>query len=939
MNLPKDLDFFVMLSSASNIIGLTGQSNYAVWNSHMDGLARYRIAHGQKAVSLDLGTMIDDGILVETARLLDKVPAYGSLVPVTRAQLYGILNDYCKTSKQILDPDTAQLNLFQEVTSVREAREIVRRAVIGKMVHSYHLMPEDAEVDAYAPLHTFCVDSLLEVELCNWIGKEVAVDIAVMEIIKDTNEKPFVCACGQTFARKDLLKRHQRIAHGGDQNLTPSRKEARSRASELHSDTISPSNNRTSRVETPNTTEPYLSASTPGFNATVGTSSRAASNGNHLVGYNTSANESVVEATPKTLPAGISPGNTVLPITQGPDVTFPDPPSFYDPLVDFTSFIDSMGLALDSESLIDLRSVPLEHAPLSNEVDNYHTRVSLNSRPDYDEEQSEGAHRAQSPTLLPIPLNPAAVQAAVYMPQLKITEAQRTHLVQALGPFQHLLPGFALPSRDSLTRFLNAYFDRVYPHFPFMHGPSFLPENYSLELILSMAASGAQYRCLLNLAIYATWQQDPEVVKGVCGLQSTLVRLLRESGLVEVNIPDSDELDWRTWLCLELDRRVKLFAFAFLNLQSIAYNLPPILLSHEINLRLPCTCEEWRAVDESNWRQFRRDIHREQSLFQDALAFLLAGKDAPSSLKPIPSPSASIILIHGLLHRILLSRQASLSGVISSDQLDIFENALRRWTSTWQLAPESSLDPLNPNGPIPFTSTALLGLAYTRLQLDLGPCRALITRDPRQIASTLLDSRPLIRSRRLLPALLHATHALSIPVKLGLEYISRSQAFVWSNQHALCGVEFAVLLSKWLHAVGETQERQPLEEHEQRLLNWVRRIVEEGRTSLDDSEDNTSDGLNYALVAITGWKLAPSVKYKPDGLDGSLGIPSSNLNADDVTLWKALDSQADKEILSRYPCGFSTWYPEFVYDAVPYAHPFILEKQSFPLKLEYIPFP
>ncbi|KAE8308368.1 fungal-specific transcription factor domain-containing protein [Aspergillus transmontanensis] len=721
-----------------------------------------------------------------------------------------------------------------------------------------------------------------------------------------TNEKPFPCACGQTFARKDLLKRHQRIAHGGDQNLTPSRKEARSRASELHSDAISPSNNRPSRVETPNTTESNLLASTLDFNATVDTSSRVASNGNHLVGYNTSANESAVEATPNTLPAGITSGDTVLPITQGPDVTFPDPPSFYDPLEDFTSFIDSMGLALDSESLIDLRSVPLEHEPLSNEVDNYHTRVSLYSRPDYDEEQSESAHRALSPTLLPIPLNPAAVQAAVYMPQLKITEAQRTHLVQALSPFQHLLPGFTLPSRDSLTRFLNAYFDRVYPHFPFMHGPSFLPENYSLELILSMAASGAQYRyehrkgrllfyaskaifherqrhreaascksdllpqpiiihpdpyspsptitddirCLLNLAIYATWQQDPEVVKGVCGLQSTLVRLLRESGLVEVNVPDSDELDWRTWLRLELDRRVKLFAFAFLNLQSIAYNLPPILLSHEINLRLPCTCDEWRAVDESNWRQFRRDIHREQSLFQDALAFLLAGKDVPSSIKPIPSPSASIILIHGLLHRILLSRQASLSGVVSSDQLDIFENALRRWTSTWQLAPESSLDPLNPNGPIPFTSTALLGLAYTRLQLDLGPCRALITRDPRQIASTLLDSGPLVRSRRLLPALLHATHALSIPVKLGLEYISRSQAFVWSNQHALCGVEFAVLLSKWLHAVSETQERQPLEEHEQRLLNWVRRIVEEGRTSLDDSEDNTSDGLNCERLAF-----------------------------------------------------------------------------------------
>ncbi|KAE8417625.1 hypothetical protein BDV36DRAFT_256648 [Aspergillus pseudocaelatus] len=228
MNLPRDLDFFVMLSSASNIIGLTGQSNYAAGNSYMDSLARYRVVHGQRAVSLDLGPMVDDGILVETAGFLDKVLAYGSLAPVTRAQLYSILNHYCSPNQQSLDPDTAQLvfgisgsngdrntlvekplfsrlklenisgnpvlqgegydridfkKLFQEATSLQEARQIVRRAVIDKMVHSYHLIPEDAEVDAYAPLHTFRVDSLLAVELCNWIGKAFAADIAVMEVM------------------------------------------------------------------------------------------------------------------------------------------------------------------------------------------------------------------------------------------------------------------------------------------------------------------------------------------------------------------------------------------------------------------------------------------------------------------------------------------------------------------------------------------------------------------------------------------------------------------------------------------------------------------------------------------------------------------------------------------------------------------------------------
>lgn len=458
-------------------------------------------------------------------------------------------------------------------------------------------------------------------------------------------------------------------------------------------------------------------------------------------------------------------------------------------------------------------------------------------------------------------------------------------MVQDLAPFQHLLSGFTLPSRESMTRFLNAYFDGVYLHLPFIHCASFNPEKNPLELVLAMAAAGAQYRyehrkgrtlyhaskiifhekqkarhalsnnhestaalnttgahssssnttddlrCLLNLVIYATWQQDVELVRDACDMQSVLVRLLRDSGLVEERSTTTDisSLDWQTWLQLESERRVKLFSFAFLNLQSIAYNLPPIFLSSEINLRLPCTCDEWRTVDESHWKQVRQSIHQDQSLFQDSLSFLLEDKNDThdASLQPTPSPTASLLLIHGLLQRILLSRQASMSRTVP--QVNIFtyvptphfknllpntdstRNALRRWTSRWQLAPESSLDPLNPNGPIPFTSTALLGLAYARLELDLGPARMLKTRNPREIAQGLLRSPSIERGPHLLPSLLHATHALSIPVKLGVEYVSRSQAFVWSIQHALCGLEFAVLLDKWLKAIGRSMDEKPLE--------------------------------------------------------------------------------------------------------------------------------
>lgn len=35
----------------------------------------------------------------------------------------------------------------------------------------------------------------------------------LIKINADTKEKPFICRCGASFTRNDLLKRHSRIAH------------------------------------------------------------------------------------------------------------------------------------------------------------------------------------------------------------------------------------------------------------------------------------------------------------------------------------------------------------------------------------------------------------------------------------------------------------------------------------------------------------------------------------------------------------------------------------------------------------------------------------------------------------------------------------------------------------------------------------------------------
>ncbi|KAI9172770.1 hypothetical protein HJFPF1_02284 [Paramyrothecium foliicola] len=123
---------------------------------------------------------------------------------------------------------------------------------------------------------------------------------------------------------------------------------------------------------------------------------------------------------------------------------------------------------------------------------------------------------------------------------------------------------------------------------------------------------------------------------------------------------------------------------------------------------------------------------------------------------------------------------------------------LRSWTLGWHQAPESSLNPNNENGPIPFTSGSLLALAYVRIDLNLGPCRMLESRDPDCIADALYKSPEIERSDGVISALLYATHGLSIPVRLGIDRVAQSQAFLWSVGHALSGFEYAIFLSKWL---------------------------------------------------------------------------------------------------------------------------------------------
>jgi len=600
-----------------------------------------------------------------------------------------------------------------------------------------------------------------------------------------------------------------------------------------------------------------------------------------------------------------------------------------DPLQDFTVFLDSVGLSSDWHSSIfntdpdalispELRNVQLNMPKLNGDDS------KLGIQPD--EPSTFSRFGSRLPSLQPEsrdeknerPMSRIINSSATIPPvstNWEVSDTERQMFAQKLATFDNVMPkGFIAPSRHSLSRYIAGYINGFHEHLPFIHVPTLSVATSAPELVLALAAVGAQYRfensrgielfyaakavvleqvrrrdefpvpqswdrprtgsvshsppggfkglgsisspfpfgtseevispnskeqldsiqALLLLTAFATWERHQELLREALTFQSNLARLVREAGLTSPEIVQSPEdLTWEDWVRIEGEKRTKLMVYCIFNLHSITWNVPPQILNSELKLDLPDPSNEWKAPNAAIWKTLHLANAAPPMPFQETFSRLFT--KAPHSPGTPVSPLGNYVLVHALIQQIFFARQVSLvwpgvSGMnLRADDISVLERALSAWKSAWRRAPESSLDPQNPNGPVAFTSTALLGLAYIRLHVDMGPLRHLETRDPIRIADALRYTPPIARDPRLTSALLHSAHALSIPVRLGIDFVAKTQTFFWSIQHSLCSLECAFLLSKWLAAlscVGPGGGAH-LTEHERKLLMWVRSLLEE----------------------------------------------------------------------------------------------------------------
>ncbi|KAK0664508.1 hypothetical protein QBC41DRAFT_380647 [Cercophora samala] len=221
------LDFFLVFSSLSSIIGNRGQANYNAANAFMTSLIQQRLARGQPASVLELGSVVGVGFLTRAGDVMEQILVKYGYLPVSEVDLQHMVAQCImaglpgsgenpdiisglryayegedtgvhwvnnpRFSHMVLPPERDQVETGDKKAVLSARAQLAAAGTEQDAIKALEtcfgaklramLQMEESSFRHDAPLIEMGVDSLVAVEIRSWFLKEVNVDMAVLKIL------------------------------------------------------------------------------------------------------------------------------------------------------------------------------------------------------------------------------------------------------------------------------------------------------------------------------------------------------------------------------------------------------------------------------------------------------------------------------------------------------------------------------------------------------------------------------------------------------------------------------------------------------------------------------------------------------------------------------------------------------------------------------------
>lgn len=218
------LDFFIALSSVAGVIGNRGQAAYSAANVFLDGFMEYRRSQDLPGTAIDLAAVTNAGYLADSdstrrqeilknigsatidesevlALLALAITGESSKTPIgqciTGLEVTGSLDTFwvhdakfsflraaAECNKSNLtggSQDSSLRAVFKSANSTEEAVEQCYQHLVVKLADVLGLSPED--MDCSTRVSSLGLDSLVAIEVRNWIAREAEANVQVLELL------------------------------------------------------------------------------------------------------------------------------------------------------------------------------------------------------------------------------------------------------------------------------------------------------------------------------------------------------------------------------------------------------------------------------------------------------------------------------------------------------------------------------------------------------------------------------------------------------------------------------------------------------------------------------------------------------------------------------------------------------------------------------------